>query len=741
MSQTRRPRKLAKAAKVVAGVLAALTVAAALMVGGGLSLARTAWGAEKLRQFALPRVNAAIAGQVDVRSFRFFGDRIVLDGLVLRDPEGDVVARAKRVDVAFSPLGLFQGRLNLREVNVDEPTFALRLSKSGETNLDRALASRNPSADADGARASHAAGASHGADGGEAMSIELGALAIRGAIVELLDERPETAAALQHVRIVGVQVQAAGRYGGDGGDGSAGGTPFGVHLELRGEAVEPLRTPVSLTIASKGTHGKRKINGAGTVDATIGDSGARIEGEVQALSPGTPDLPPASGADTKSGITARVNIERFRVAPALIRLLAPASPIKVPVTMSGRATWDGPTSKAVANLRLAAAGTTVDVNASIDVARQSVDGLKVRARGIDLGRLIAEGPPSDVSFDLEAHGAGKTLETLRGAATLHIPPGRLGGHAIGPIRLRADADRGRYKVMDLVAVVPGARISGAGEATADTIAFRAAVDVKDLGHTVSSVTAGSTAGSPRASGRGRIDLALTGNPRAPSLQVKGHLVALGWQDIRVPRLDVTADVADIRKPLASSLNLNVPEADFGVRRFRGLSVVLRAAGPRIEAHLALAAPETLRLDVAGAWGPGGSEIVFHQLDLTSRQATWRSAKSMRLVFGDDVLRVVGLDLRAEGAQQVRVDFEKRTRSVRADIAVSALDLGKLPASLLPPKLRVAGQITAEIHVKGRRDRPDMETRVALANGRIGNLRDIALDADARIDGSRAEGRL
>ncbi|MBC8134019.1 MAG: hypothetical protein H7X95_13630, partial [Deltaproteobacteria bacterium] len=92
MSQTRRPNRWAKAVKVVAGVLAGLAMAVALMVGGALSLARTAWGAERLRQFALPRVNAAIAGQVDVQSFRFFGDRIVLNELVLRDPEGDVVA-------------------------------------------------------------------------------------------------------------------------------------------------------------------------------------------------------------------------------------------------------------------------------------------------------------------------------------------------------------------------------------------------------------------------------------------------------------------------------------------------------------------------------------------------------------------------------------------------------------------------------------------------------------------------
>jgi hypothetical protein len=382
--------------------------------------------------------------------------------------------------------------------------------------------------------------------------------------------------------------------------------------------------------------------------------------------------------------------------------MVPASPIKAKITASGDITWDGAASQASTHLDLAAAGGTLAVMASANIERPMLEGLAVRARKIDLGRLLTDGPPSDLSLDLDAHGEGKSLPTLRGAVTLSMPPGRLGGYAIGPVRLRADADRGRYKVLDLLAVIPGVRITGAGEATGERGAFRAAVDLRDLGATVGSLTAGSPGGAPRAAGRGRIDLALSGNVLAPAVHVQGSLTALTWQDVHVPELQLRADLPNLRTPLASIVTLKVPRADVGTRTFRGLSLTLRAAGPRFDAHVALAAPEAVRLDLGGAWrGRGHNQLQLEHLTLASRQVTWALLRPMRVGLTGGVLRIDGLDLRAEDGQELRIDLRKSGRSLQGVVVISRLDLARLPPSLLPPKLKLGGRLSAELAFKGK----------------------------------------
>ncbi|MEO5769797.1 MAG: translocation/assembly module TamB domain-containing protein, partial [Polyangia bacterium] len=488
------------------------------------------------------------------------------------------------------------------------------------------------------------------------------------------------------------------------------------------------------------------IDGDGRISLTIGGSSIRLAGQVEAARRSARSVsrsPAVEKGSGSPGINAYVKIEKARIAPELMRVLAPGagSKLKAALTISGDATLDGATGKLATNVEMAAGGGAVTIRGSVDLERQSLDGLSVRAKDIDLGRLITEGSPSEISFALDAHAEGHSLATLRGAATFKMPAGRLGGYAIGPIRLRADADRGHYKVMDLLAVIPGVNITGAGEATAQRVAFRGAVDLRDLGTTVRSLTAGSRSGTPRASGRGRVDVTLNGDVRGPALTVKGHLVALGWQDIRIPVLDVDAEIPDVRVPQAASVNLKVPQADVGIRHFRGLSVNLRAGGPRFDARLALSAPEALRLDVSGVWGAGHEEIGVQSLALQSRRATWKSARPMRLVFSDKALRVIDLDWRTADGQRIAVDLEKRASTVRGDVVVSGLDLARLPESLLPPSVVLAGRLEAEVHLRGRMDHPDVEAKVTLARGRVGNVREITLATELRLSGRRVSGKL
>jgi translocation and assembly module TamB len=716
---------MGRAFRIVVAALAGAVVLVCLVVGGTLTVARTSWGGEHVRRLALPRVNSVLAGQIEIRQFRFLGDRIILDGLSVREPDGDLVARAARLEVGFSPVGLLRGRLNLRDLIIDQPLLSLRMDKNGETNLGRALSGKTataPRAVGDSSRTNNQAGSG--------LAVEVGALSVRGGTIDVRDQRDATAPFLRHVRVTGIEAKATGRYGGGPGKDE-----FGVHLDLRADATEPLRAPVTLLVDGRGSAGRPKANADLSLQAAIGDNEINLRAQIQAAET------PEPGRSSDQAVHATVDVKRIHLVPSLFRLVAPGSPLKAAVTMSGRAAWDGSHDAAWAKVTLAAAGTSVAIEASVAVARRSIDGLSVHARGIDLARLIDDGPPSDLSVDLVAHGEGHDLRALRGAATFSMPPGRLGGYAIGPIRLRADADRGRYKVMDLVAVIPGVSASGAGEATAERIAFQGAVDVRDLGATVRSLMAGNRSGVPPAAGHGRIDIAVAGNPQAPSLSLKGQLGALRWQDIRIPSLRLSASLPDLRKPLASSVTLQVPEASVGARTFRGVSVMVRGAGPRFDARLALAAPEALTVEAGGTWSAGRTQIAFDRFLLASRRARWTLARPMRLVFTGDVVRIVGLELRTKDAQTIQLDLEKTARGMRADLALSAIDLTKLPESLMPPRLELAGRLDAEAHLKGAANRPTVEARATLTHGRIGNLRDMALTVDTRLDNGRASGHL
>jgi translocation and assembly module TamB len=130
----------------IARVAALITVAAiALLVGGTWTFLETRWGGDAVRRFALPKVNAALAGNLDLGRFSFHGDRLTLEKVVLRDPAGAVVARVERIDLAFSPLSLLRHHLDVTRLAIARPELWLVADDQG-TNLARALAPRKPAA-------------------------------------------------------------------------------------------------------------------------------------------------------------------------------------------------------------------------------------------------------------------------------------------------------------------------------------------------------------------------------------------------------------------------------------------------------------------------------------------------------------------------------------------------------------------------------------------------------------------
>jgi len=227
----------------------------------------------------------------------------------------------------------------------------------------------------------------------------------------------------------------------------------------------------------------------------------------------------------------------------------------------------------------------------------------------------------------------------------------------------------------------------------------------------------------------------------PSLRANGQLADLSWQDYRLPALLLAVDVPDLRKPLASAVSLRMAELAIGVHRWRGVVVALKANGPRLDASLALAAPEAIRLTAGGVWNHAHSEVVLHRLTLVLPRVTWNLARRARLSLAEGRTRLLGLDLRAAGQQELRLDLETRGRELAADLTVSALALKDLPQSWLPSQAELAGQVDADIHARGPIADPQVDARVTLARGTIGHLREVAFDTTVHLADHRVSGQV
>ena len=90
-----------RAARIAARTAAAVVALSALMVGTTMVVLRTAWGGERVRRQLVHRVNESIQGRLDIERLSFGGNKLVVWGVVLRDPDGGAVAEVARAEIGL----------------------------------------------------------------------------------------------------------------------------------------------------------------------------------------------------------------------------------------------------------------------------------------------------------------------------------------------------------------------------------------------------------------------------------------------------------------------------------------------------------------------------------------------------------------------------------------------------------------------------------------------------------------
>lgn len=98
---------------------------------------------------ATDQVNGIIKGKVEIKgvTLSWLGDQGI-NGVVLKDPDGQEVVNLKEMTLGMSLLDAIKGDLNVTS-EVDGLKVDMRLKEGGQSNLERAIALRNPAPETD----------------------------------------------------------------------------------------------------------------------------------------------------------------------------------------------------------------------------------------------------------------------------------------------------------------------------------------------------------------------------------------------------------------------------------------------------------------------------------------------------------------------------------------------------------------------------------------------------------------
>ncbi len=712
--------------RIALAIARALVAAVALVVGGGVLFLHTPSGANLVRRRMLEGVAGAVAGEVTAERLRFAGNRVSLYGLELRDPEGQLVARAAEVDVDLSPLGLLRRRIVLSRVAVIRPELRLRIDGRG-LNLTRALAARHPAAEP--AAPGNPAGAR------SRFALDVRAFELVGGVVDY--HAAGSGAEPRHARLEDLRIAAHASVGLDGSGIDAG-------AAAAARVVAPLAAPLAIHLGARAGNGVAGGRAAGIdldldVSVDTSDDGSALQ---------------ATATRAPSG-DIEVEVERLHLAPRLVRALFPSLGLKTPIDVTGRLGRDGAvvTASADVDARALGGGGHVAVEGGFDLDTRRAIGVHVQASDVDLGAILEGLPRSDLSLSLRADGGGPDLDRLDGTFSLIAPPGRLGGAAVGPVRLSVRASDGRIEADPLKVVLPGLTLTGSATATTIGTPIRGrsdaritadlAIDATDLERTARSlsllVSSGSGSGSllPPLAGRGQIVVHVGGTLVAPSIAARGRFAALAVAGQSARDITFKIGLVDLRHPESAVAELHASSLVAGGRALGEARLALRSQHRAIAAEVEIGDGKILAVSTRGRWTRARRAAVIDSFTLVSGNASWAQSGPIRLALGDGGWALGGLDLRS-GDQRLRADVKARGEGLAARVDVDRLDLGRIPRRLLPARVpELGGRLDLHLAVDGPTRRPELAARVDLSHARVGRYRELKLVLDGRYARGRA----
>lgn len=672
------------------GVLAILIAVAAIVAGGLIYLTSRA-GNEKLLAIALQTARDNIQGTLEAQRLEFTGGRLALHGVILRDPEGEVVARIDSLELHASLLSLLRYTVDLSELQIVRPELFLKSDEKG-LNLTRAVASKKPLVDKPDEESKPSR-----------FEFALRRLDLTGGSVDFLESSEGLDRTL---RLEDLSAHGSAQYGGRE-------ERLETDLALQGRLTRPTQGPVSLELHATGRADQRK----GDVSLIL--AGLQLQAQGQIAGP---------------EITAKLGA--LQLTPETARAFLPSYPLLLPIAATGEGAKQG--DAAAAKLDLRAGRAQVVAEGTFDLVKLRTDGFTVRARSLDLEQLIENGPKSDIELDAHAEGGGRNLASLEGTLEVVAPVFHVRSQPVGPIRMKAAAHRGSFQISELVAVLPGLKITGSGGGDERQVSFLAKMTASDL--SAFSRTLGGLVRRPplRISGSGELNANVKGPTKHPGVRVGGAFPSLRYDDYGAQNLTLTAAVADVRKPLESQLALSAATIHRGVRVFRKVTFDVTTRGRDLTADLKAHGFADLALQATATVDSDNKGLQLSTFSLEYPEAQWSLQRPARMRFAAGDLSTEELSLRA-GAQGIRVRGFLRGKRMSAEAEVEKLDLHLLPKALVDPSLNLAGALSARMRANGRLPHPTIEAHVDLRGGQFKTYSNLGFALNTLYEKDRATG--
>ncbi|WP_426754945.1 translocation/assembly module TamB domain-containing protein [Myxococcus sp. Y35] len=699
------PRRPARWGRRVLWGLLGLVGLVVLLVAGVLVFATTPSGEAWLVEKGLAIANEQFSGRLELGRLDLSLGGVVLEDVKLYDPEGELVAEIARVDVRARLVGLARQHVDLPSARIERPRLYLAQDERG-LNLARALEPRKPNPE-------------QPSSGRGALVLDLRELVLEDGHVDFRQELPEGGE--RQVRLEDLDARGSARY-------AAATLGVSANLDATARLALPVAGPVKLNVKASGEEG-----------AFQGDVGLEAAGLVLDAS-GSAKLPPETPPGTPAGpLHASLELRRLSAPPELLRAFVPTWPLVVPVSAEGTAGLDG--DEARVDLTAKAASATLTAKGDLNLERMQTRGLSVKARDVDLSQLMAQGPTTRISADLDAKGGGTSLESLEGEVKLTVSPSEYLGQPLGPVELEASAKEGRYSLMRLRMLAPGVALQARGEGTSESVQLEGGLTAGNLAllsQMLAKLLPGTVA--PMA-GNGTLDFAVKGPLRTPAVTVDGGFATLRYGDVAAQDLTVKLEMPDVTQPLTTDATLVVSRLRAGGRDLRDVAVTLATHERALDASVRVQGDAELALTLQGEVDANGQGLGIQQLALSWPEATWTLQRPTHVAFGGGNVEVTPPLVLASQGQTLSLQGALRGQRVTARVELGAFDLSRLPAAFVPQSLGLGGTLTGHVAASGRRSRPDAEADLRLEDGRARGYEGLQAELKARYVKDRATGTL
>ena len=677
-----------------------------LAVGGGLVWLHTGSGREELGHLVTQQARNSIKGDLRVRAIRVTGFlNLCVDGVDLRDPDGNQVLKAQRLCLHVNPLALRLNKILLSKVRLEEPWLDLATVPDPEkkgattTTLARALEAK-----VEGPPAPSSGPLKWVIDVSD-LTLLRGAVAVRPAL------KAPTTFELARLELEG----AHARYAADGA--TAG-------LQLSAQLVSPGKLPASLSL-----------------DATL----------TGAVATGTVEVKRLRLQLGKSGLTAlgrwdlaknagQLHVRELTVEPDDVEALTHQRPLTAALKGDADLASDGTTLKAVAHLDGAGGRVQVNASSTTDFAKP-VWAIDLDVDHLDPGALSPKAPHGQVTARIDGKGHGIPTFDQHGVLgqlelDVHVGPARL--DRVGPVvvDLEADLDGRNGDVKAFTATALGLKVSAHGHATRDALALDVQLDAPDLRAVARAVGVLTRKPAPPLDGTLHLTARVTGAPTDPQAQVQLRAPRLRYgPSLLANGLAVDGRLVHMLREPSGRLSISAGNFALGQIALGAPSIDMDLQWPvahlRVDAgvaegRLTLAGDATIDHDKDG--------LVLSQFTVAYPGNELRLVRDTNVHFRDDTI-IEPFELASPHGEirlsaQLKPQTAKRPGRIEGAVVLQGFDLEYLPQFALPPGLGLRGIVDADAVISGALPGPDVDLKLTYRNGGVKRLLAMAVDAQA-----------